>query len=209
MSGVAAQGLRDELGGRPDPDFVIDLPPGWARRDADAATRAAMEADLAARMLQLQRPDLLAQSRLLLRDAFATLEQNRAIAFYAPIEPRDDMLLLPGSIIASIRSGEGEITLDAMVQHAIRSYGAQPLLGDPRIVRFERERVEALQGERFVSTAIVYVSPIPGTRRRRALQLTASFARPVDVPADDVGARRMRALFDACVSTLRWVPPHA
>lgn len=204
---MSATDLRDALGARPDPAFELDLPPGWARRDADAATRAAMEADLRARMLQLQRPDLLAQSRLLLRDAFATLERTRAVAFYAPIEPSDDMLLVPGSIIASIRSGEGEVTLDAMVQHAIRSYGARPLLGDPRIVRFERERVEEHQGERFVSTAVVYVSPIPGARRRRALQLTASFARPVDVPADDVGARRLRALFDACVSTLRWVPP--
>lgn len=203
---MSASSLRAELGGRPDPDFVIDLPPGWARRAADARTHKAMEADLHARMLQLQRPDLLAQSRLLLRDAFATLERNRAVAFYAPIEPSADMLLLPGSIIASIRSGEGEVPLDAMVQHAIRAYGAQPLLGDPRIVRFEREQVESMQGERFVSTAVVYLSPIPGSRRRRALQLTASFARPVDVPADDVGAQRMRALFDACASTLRWIP---
>lgn len=201
--------LREQLGARPDPDFELDLPPGWARRAVDDSTRQAMERDLRARLMGAQRPDLYAQARTMLADAFRVMEQEQAIAFFAPIEPTDDMLMAPGSIIASIRTGEGEATLDAAVRHAIREYGAAPLLGDPRVVRFERERLQVLQGERMTMTSVVYLIPIPGSQRRRAVQLTASFARPADVPADDIGARRLRALFDACVATFRWRTPTA
>lgn len=198
--------LREQLGARPDPGFDMDLPPGWGRRDVDEETRATMERDLRARLMGAQRPDLYAQSRVMLADAFRAMEEQQAIAFFAPIEPSDDMLMAPGSIIAAIRTGEGEATLDAAVRHAIREYGATPLLGDPRVVRFERERTQSMQGERLTMTSIVYLIPIPGSQRRRAVQLTATFARPADVPSDDEGARRLRALFDACVATFRWRP---
>lgn len=201
--------LREQLGARPDPGFDLDLPPGWGRREVDGATRQAMERDLRTRLMGVQRPDLYAQSRSMLAEAFRAMEEQRAIAFFAPIEPADDMLMAPGSIIASIRTGEGDATLDVAVRHAIREYGAAPLMGDPRIVRFERERPHELQGERMIMTSVVYLVPIPGSQRRRAVQLTASFARPADVPADDIGAQRLRALFDACVATFRWRPPAA
>lgn len=201
--------LREQLGARADLDFAIDLPPGWARHAADAATRESMQRDLRARLMQAQRPDLYAQSKAMLADAFLAMEQHRAIAFFAPSEPADDMLMAPGSMIASIRTGEGGATLDAAVGQAIREHGAAPLLGDPRIVRFERERTQELQGQRMTTTSVVYLIPMPGTRRRRAVQLTATFARPADVPGDDIGAVRLRALFDACVATFRWLAPSA
>ncbi|QTV80218.1 hypothetical protein [Microbacterium sp. NIBRBAC000506063] len=89
---------------------------------------------------------------------------------------------------------------------AIRSDGATPLLGDKRIMRVERETSDTLDGEPVLTTTIAYLTPIPGSGRRRALLLTAVIIRPPDAPADDAPLLQMKALFDVCVSTLTWVP---
>ncbi|MCR8672012.1 hypothetical protein [Agrococcus sp. HG114] len=199
--------LRAALGVAPDPEFELELPPGWARHAPDAATRDRFAAGIRQRMMQAHRPDLYAQAQRLLDDSFEAMRRGDTIAFFAPTDPGDETLWLPASILASVRRAQPDVTLDEAVRHAILEYDAAPLDGQKRIVRFERDALETLQGESLRVLTVVYLTPIPGTRRRRALQLTATINRPVDVDVDDPVVDAQRLLIDACVSTLRWRRP--
>ena len=63
-------------------------------------------------------------------------------------------------------------------------------------------------GEQLLVTTVAYLTPIPGSGRRRALLLTLVLLRGADVPPDDPPLLQMKALFDLCVSTLTWLPRH-
>ena len=89
---------------------------------------------------------------------------------------------------------------------AVAREGATPLLGDKRFLRAERETTQSLDGDTGIVTTVLYLTPFPGSGRRRALQLTLVIVRPPDAPADDEPMVQMRALFDLCVSTLTWLP---
>lgn len=199
--------LRAALGAPPEPDFELELPPGWARHRPDRAEQEAMTASVRARAMQAHRPDLLAQAQAMLRESFESMRRGDVRAFFTPTEPGDDTLWMPASILASVRRAQPDVTLDDVVRHAIREYGATALDDDRRIVRFERDRLESMGDESMRVLTVVYLTPMPGTHRRAALQLTATLARPLDVEADDPLVDGMRVLFDACASTLRWVRP--
>lgn len=199
--------LRDSLGAA-DPAFELALPTGWVRREATAAQRDDMVADVRGRLLQAHRPDLFARVRPLLDDAFEQMAQASVIAFFTPATGDEDALALPASLVASVRTPTTPAgTLDPLVQALIREAGATPLLGDKRFLRFERETRQRLDDTDILSTQIVYLTPIPGTRRRRGLQLTATIARPVDAPADDRPLVLIRTLLDLSVSSLTWTAP--
>lgn len=199
--------LRELLGGPRDPEFELQLLPGWARHVPDEADEARIEAALRQRFLQAHRPDLLVEARTLLRESHETMRDEGVVAYYAPTDPGDDTLWLPGSLLVTVRTPPAGGTLDDVVRAAIRELGAKPLFGDKRFMRFERERTIDLDEGSIVSSTIEYLTPIPGSRRRRALQLTAAFGRPSGVSADDERIRAFVLAFDACVASLRWVPP--
>lgn len=201
--------LRAELGAAPDPDFTLVLPPGWERRAVTAEERTGMQSAMRARLMEVHRPDLYARMRGLLDDAFAQMEQVSVVAMFLPGEARSGALAVPASLTASVLKAEPGSTLDALVAGSIRNEGAVALGGDKRILRAEREAPQAIDGETATVTTVVYLTPIPGSGRRRALQLTLVIMRPEDVPADDPPLVAMRALFDACVSTLSWIPAGA
>lgn len=199
--------LRDRLGAA-DPAFEMALPTGWVRREASSVERDEMVAAVRGRLLQAHRPDLFARVRPMLEDAFAQMAEASVIAFFTPATADDDALALPASLVASVRTAtEPGGTLDPLVQALIREAGATPLLGDKRFLRFERESRQRLDDEEFLSTQVVYLTPIPGTRRRRGLQLTATVARPLDAPAEDPAFVLIRALLDLSVSSLTWTAP--
>lgn len=199
--------LRASLGAAPDPEFTMELPPGWTRRAPDRSTQAMMTAGLRSRMMQAHRPELFAQATSMLKDSFEIMRRGDVVAFFSATEPGDDTLWLPASILASVRRAQPDVTLDEVVRHAILEYDAVALDDAKRIVRFERDALETVQDEQVRVLTVVYLTPIPGTHRRRALQLTASIARPVDMEADDPAIDAQRLLFDGCVSTLRWLRP--
>lgn len=199
--------LREELGATPDPDFELKLPEGWERRSPDEEDQERFEAALKARLMKLQRPDLFAPARAMLRESYAAMRRGGAIAFYAATGGSEDTLWIPGSVVVSVRRPPSGGTLDDVVRHAIREYGAEPLFGDKRFIRFEREKVVALEESSVLQATVVYMTPIPGSQRRRALQFTASFGRPVETPADDETSKMFKSTFDLMVSTLRWLEP--
>lgn len=198
--------LREQLAGTPDPDFTLRMLPGWERRNPDDHDLDASLAALRQRCLREHRPELYATLRPMLEQAHEVMRKERAVAYYAPVTG-PDTLWLPGSIIASFRRNPDGTSLDELMARTIRHYGAAPLLGDKRFIRFEEDRVQRLQGGTLGMSSIVYLTPVPGSRRRRALQLTASFARPIDVDPGAERIRQFRTALDLCVSTLAWVRP--
>ena len=97
---------------------------------------------------------------------------------------------VPVSILASVTQGTPEVSLDRMVADAIERRGARALDGSRHFLRWADERTVELTGESLGAHTVVYLTPIPGTNRRKALQLTATLAHPVDV--DPTPIRRWR-----------------
>lgn len=206
-SGTNGQSLREQLGAKPDPDFEVKLPPGWERRSADAADRDRFEAALKHRAMQAHRPDLFAKLRSMLHESYAGMQREGVLAYYAATDDTENTFWIPGSLVATVRRPEAGGTLKDLVTQAIRDHGATPLFGDKRFVRFEREKQLQLDGSTIVQTSVIYLTPMPGSRQTRALQLTAGFGREVGVPADDPKVKAYKRTFDLIVSTLRWLPP--
>lgn len=201
--------LVDELGGKRDPEFEMDVPPGWTRHQPDDATLQRMTKEMRRRLMGTHRPDLYADMKLLLERSFEDMRRDGVFAFFSATNDDSRTLFLPASINASIRrAGPGE-SLDELVRRLISTQGAEPLLGDQRTIRFESERTVRTGTDTVVNHTVIYLTPIPGSKRRRALQLTAGFARPVEMPSDDAWLERMRELFDACVASVRWRAPSA
>lgn len=197
--------LREALGGAPDPDFGLVLPPGWERRDVTDAEQTRMLSQIRGRLMEAHRPDLYARMRVLVGDAFAQMRKVSTVAMFTPGDS-PDAVFIPASLTASIQHAEPGENLDGYVRSAIQRDGATPLLGDKRVMRVERETTDTLDGEQVLVTTVAYLTPVPGSQRRRALLLTLVIMRPLDVPADDAPLVQMKALFDLCVSTLTWFP---
>lgn len=197
--------LREELGVAKNPDFDLELPRGWARFDVNKDAHEVLLEGLKRRYQEAHRPDLFAEAKATLENTFEKMANNGVFAFFAPAASAEQYgTAIPASLNASIRSSEPGRPLDKFAEEIIRNFGAQPLLGDPRTLRFERESLTALGGEMIVSHSLIYLTPVPGTRRRRALQLVAGFARTQDVPPDAPAMEKTRNLFDACVASLTW-----
>ncbi|MER7797567.1 hypothetical protein [Microbacterium sp. NPDC096154] len=202
--------LREQLGAAPDPEFHLRLPAGWVRRTPDDASEAEMERLLRRRLMPINRPDLMAASRTLLRDSFRQMRDSRVVAMFLPLNDEElGYLPVPASMMAVIRQGTPEAPLDEYVEHLIRREGARPLFDDTRIMRCERETERDEGGQRIVMSGTSYVTPVPGTKRKRALEIVASYGRPVDVPRDNELIEAVHTLFDVTLSTLTWRRPRS
>lgn len=199
----AATSLRAQLGAPADPEFDLELPEGWQRRDASPETEQAMLQAARRRLMEAHRPDLFAQLRAELHESFAAMRRMDAIAHFGPGPETPDTLFLPASLIATVRTPQPGVTLQQEMAEHIRQ-GATSLFGDRRFVRDERELDQRIGTEAATQRTVVYLTPIPGSRQARALQLTLVITRGAELPADDPALLGMLRLFDACVSTLRW-----
>lgn len=199
--------LREQLGGAKDPDFALKLLPGWERHSPDDADRATLDAALKQRFMSINRPEFHAAMRVHLEQAYKLMKQQRVKAYFAATAETDSLAIIPGAILATTIHSDGGATLDTHVAQIIRDHEAKPLFGDRRFIRYERESTKTAEGdEPVVATSIVYMTPIPGSKRRRGLQLTATLARPLDMAATDEKFVAWKLALDVCVSTLRWVP---
>lgn len=199
--------LRTELGARMMPDFEMTLPAGWTRKPVDEATMEGMLAGMRRRLMEAHQPQAYAELRPMVKQSFQAMQREGAFAFFSPTEPDDSTVWLPASIIASERRAEPGRNLDDLASALIREEGATALAGDKRTLRFERERTTRLGTQTMINHSIVYLTPIPGTGRRRALQLVAGFGRTPEQPSDHPHVLQTKYLFDSCVATLRWRPP--
>lgn len=196
--------LRETLGVPVVPQFDLELPDGWARHGVDDASLEEMLAAAKQRCMEAHAVHLYAEVKSQLEAAFESMRKGGVFAFFAPAAPGDGTLAIPSSINASVRSGEAGQTLDDLVRTLIRDHGATPLLGDHRTLRVEKEKTVRVGGETVINHSVVYLTPIPGSKRRRALSLVAGFARTPDIDAGSESINSVRLLFDACVSTLQW-----
>lgn len=192
--------LRETLGA-PDPRFDISLPPGWVRMDPSDASRDALLERARARFLAAQRPDLWAQVRTTLQRAFDELRRVRGEAIMLQLESGDGAPFVPASITATILSADQG--LDAHMAQLIAG-GATALDGDRRFVRSEVTDEVTQDGVRLGVTTVRYFTPVPGSRRRRALVLSAVMPHPPGIDPDDRLLAATKLLVDAHVSTVRW-----
>ncbi|GGR60128.1 hypothetical protein J2S40_004364 [Nocardioides luteus] len=199
--------LRESLGVMPDPDFDMKLPPGWSRREVDDQTFDTMVSGLKRRLMQEHRPELYAETRRMLKRSFDDMRQNGAFAFFVATDQDPSTLWMPASMVASIRRPEPGSSLDDLARNLIVNYGATPLMGDVRTLRYEQEKHIKLGADSIVSRTVTYLIPVPGTKRRRALQIVAGLSTPLEMSGEDPYVVSTKFLFDSCVSTVTWQPP--
>lgn len=199
--------LRSLLKMEPEPNFVVELPLGWSRHDVSDETRIAFEASLKRNLMQAHQPEIYAVLGQGLRGSFDKMRNAGAFAFFAPIDAPSDSPKMAASIIARYRRSEDGQPLDHVVRRLIRERGAQPLLDDPRTVRYEDSVDVRLGDAQFVNDSITYLTPVPGSRRLKALELVASLVRPSSLPKESEGLRVQKDLLDLIVASIRWVKP--
>src|SRR5690606_18152056 len=113
--------LREQLGGTPDPDFALVLPPGWIRRDVTEQEQDRMLAGIRGRLLEANRPDLYARMRGLVHDAFTQMRTVSTVAMFTAGDSAPDSAYMPASLTATIQHAEPGQNLDAYVRSAITS----------------------------------------------------------------------------------------
>lgn len=203
----ATGGLRAELGGETMPEFTLSLPVGWVRRTPDEATHDELVAAARARLMRLHRPDLFGQLSALTDRLFRDLRRTGAVAFFLPGEGAPDAAFLPASLTASVRRGPDGRSLDDTMAQLIRAEGATPLGGDRRFLRWlrsERRPVDAGDATAVDTTTVVYLTPVPRTGRRRALQFTLVISHDAAADGDAEYVAALVALFDAHLATFAW-----
>ncbi|WP_425845421.1 hypothetical protein [Agrococcus sp. TSP3-2-1] len=188
------------------PAFRMLLPQGWTSHRPDEQTQEELLGAAAKRLATAGRPDLLVQLRRHAATAFSQLREQRAILIMMPGEGTPQSLFLPATITAVERVSTPDAPVREVVIDAIRRKGAKPLDDKGATVRWLERRDVELDGESSATTSIVYLIAVPGTGRRRALQLTAVITHPTDLPADDEVLEQWIALIDAHVATFAWEP---
>lgn len=207
MSDTTRLSLREELGGSSIPEFALELPDGWERWDMTEENRQAWLRRARERFSAMQRPDLNALANRLVNESFDAAKKANALAMFVPTQDSETTLWIPASLIVAPVQASGGGTLDSHVLALIRERGGAPLLGDKRFVCTYSERKVQIDGGELIHGTAEYLTPIPGTDRKRGLNFVASLPRSTETPSDHESVAGLRLLFDAVVSTLRWRKP--
>jgi hypothetical protein len=186
------------------PEFTLTLPDGWVRKDPSDQVRDDMLAAAKRRLMQAHRPDLYGQTTAMVRKVFTEMQRVETVAFFTPGENAPPEAFLPATLTASIRRGADGQSLDSAIAGLIRNEGATALGDDKRFLRWETSTVESLEGTRAATTTVLYLTPVPDSGRKRALQFTLVITHNPDEPGDDDFVTALTALFDAYLSTFAW-----
>lgn len=188
---------------RPVPDYRLLLPDGWEQLPADRAGVEELIRRTSAVFRAQHRPELDAQMRTMLEVAHRKMVQANAFALYLQTAAVETPL--PMSIVASVVEGQLGGTLDRQVAQLFRDKGAEFLTDDRSILRWEADVAPRKEVEGTAAHVIDYLIPVPGTQRRRALQLTTTIPVPtgVDIDVRPV-VEGLVHLSDLLISTFTW-----
>jgi len=199
------QSLRAELTQEVLPEYTLVLPPGWTRREPNDAVRDGMLEGAKSRLMTANRPDLYAQVMSMLNRSFRDMQRTETVAFFGPEEGAPDSSFFPASLTASIKRGAAGGSLDAAIAQLIREEGATALGDDKRFLRWEKVSTQVIEGSPVTTTTVLYLTPIPGSGRKRALQFVLAIAHGSDSPEDQEYFESIKDRFDAYLSTFAWV----
>jgi hypothetical protein len=197
--------LKAELKGETLPEFTLALPNGWERRAPSDDVRDEMLGAAKRRLMQAHRPDLYGQTVGLVNKMFTEMRRVETVAFFTPAADAPDEAYLPATLTASVQRGQNGASLDDTVAQLIRSEGATPLGDDKRFLRWEREKLENMEGTSVATTTVVYFTPVPGSGRTRALRFTLVLTHNPEEAGDQEFVNGLKNLFDAHLSTFAWV----
>ncbi|MGF3057537.1 hypothetical protein [Microbacterium sp. YY-01] len=198
--------LRAELLGQAPASgkFRMLLPPGWEQHSVSKEDEQQLVRRAGEKLARAHRPDLFAQLSSQVAEMMAGLRERNAIAYAFAGEASPTWALGAASLVGVLRTGDDEVSLDALVRHAIDNFDAQPLGDDYRIVRWVERHPVTIGDESVVSTTINYLIPVPRTYRKKAVQWVVTVPHPDTVAADDPRLAQWVALFDAHIATMEW-----
>ena len=200
--------LRVLLGAPSDPEFELSLPTGWERHDASPESQALIVQRMRRQLMRAGGVDAMrafSTLRGMLGQSMDDMRREGVVGFFAQSAvDASSPFPVPASIVAKVRSAPSAEEMDGYVKRLIVDEGAVPLGGNRALLRVEREHVRGEGDAKLVLSSTLYVTPVPGTRRRRALELLAGYGRPTDIPRDDEQIQFVHAVFDLTVASLRW-----
>lgn len=200
--------LRDELLGaaaQAVPGYRLLLPPGWDEYRPTESTEADFLKRADAPFRAQNRPDLSAQFRSMLKQAFASMRRTEVLAFYLKL-PENDELPLPLSLTVSKRTAPDGGILDPQVAELIREHEAQPLNDDRSMLRWEKGNTHVFGGQRIATRTVSYLTPVPGTARRQALQFAVVVPHPFGMDPEGTPLEQYIFIGDVIMSTFAWEP---
>lgn len=203
-------GLREQLlGGQPGlPPFRLMLPSGWVAHATTAESEAGLLDAAKSRLMQAHQPAAYATLHTHVSQALSKARAQGTFAMIVPGEGTPRALLLPVSILVGMMVGESGMPLDAQISRAIEERGARPLERSQIFLRWIDRRTVTVDGDSVRADTIVYVTPVPGSQRSRALRFTATLAYPLDVdPETDETVQGWIGLIDAHLATFAWGAP--
>lgn len=187
------------------PGFTMMLPSGWTAHDTSEKTQRSLLALARQRTMAAHRPDLQGMLEATTTAAMNAARERGALLMVMPGPETEGVLFAPASMLVRIREAIPEHSLDDLVVDVLQNRGGVPLDANKRFVRWVEQREVPLGGETVGAYTVVYLTPIPGTERRKALQLVLTIAHPddIDTSSDELLAGWV-ALVDAHVATFRW-----
>lgn len=199
--------LREELGGgrRGVPPFRLMLPTGWTIFDTSEQTEQQLLAAARKKLREVHRPDAYAVLSEQVESSLGAARTQGAFMMIMAGDEAPPWSIVPISILGTVTRGTAELSLDRRVADAIERRGARALHGSGHFLRWVDQRTVTLSGESVGAHTVVYLTPIPGSNRREALQLTATLTHPVDVdPTSDPLMATWLELLDANIATFAW-----
>ncbi len=180
-------------------------PAGWTMYDTSGATERELLDRAKARLRDVHRPEVYAALESHVTGALAAARRQGAFVMIMAAEDAPRWSTVPISVLGTVTEGAAGVSLDAMVADAVERRGARALEGSRQFLRWTDRRTVELSGESAGAYTVVYLTPIPGSRRTKALQFTATLVHPTDVdPTQDLQMKTWLELLDTQLLTFAW-----
>jgi hypothetical protein len=173
--------------------------------DTSEQTERALLDQARARLREAGRPETYALLSEHVKRALAAARAQEAFMMIMAGDEAPAWSTAPISILGTLVKGTPGVSLDAMVADAVERRGARALHNSRQFLRWVDQRSVEVSGETAGAYTVVYLTPIPGSRRTQALQLTATLVHPADVdPTSDEWMSSWLDVLDAHIATLAW-----